>query len=316
MGPNSFSGIEVLQFSNRYQMVAAGAAGAGNSINVTGLNFGGNANTFFGTSTGNDFLTIGQNLGGHQIDLQSGTDTLLLGVTGGYSLNLANVENLVGTAGDDFVGLTGNANGLAIDLGAGSNDGVSLANGLNTVSVVNVENLNGSDFAPGTVSNDTLTLANNVSGLSVNLANGDNTLNLAAGASSFTNLFNVQHVNGTASDDVLSISNGFFEPGNNPVIDLGGGDNTLNLGMAGFCPTALNVQHLNGNGLDNFFTLMNNVNGMAVDLGGGTNDSLTLANGSNSLSATNIENIGSADFHAVPASNDTLQLLGNVNGVV
>ena len=64
-------------------MVASGAAGAGNSINVSGLGFGGNNGTFFGTG-GSDFLTIGQNLNGRTIDLQGGTDTLILGSTGSY----------------------------------------------------------------------------------------------------------------------------------------------------------------------------------------------------------------------------------------
>ena len=50
-------------------------------------------------------------------------------------------------------------------------------------------------------------LLNDVTGLSVNLANGTNTLNLAAGANSFTNLFNVDTVAGSISDDTLSIAN-------------------------------------------------------------------------------------------------------------
>ncbi|MCA1476157.1 tandem-95 repeat protein [Bradyrhizobium sp. NBAIM08] len=314
-GTDTFSNLEVLQFSDRYQMVAAGTGVGVNSINVSSLGLGGNTNTFFGTAN-NDFLTIGQNLGGHQIDLQGGTDTLILGVTGGYTLNLANVETLVGTGGNDFVGLINNANDLAIDLGGGGNDGVNLANGFNTVSVTNVENLNGSDFAAGSVSNDTLTLGNVVSGLTVNLANGNNTLNLAAGGGSFNNIFSVQHINGTSSNDVLTVANSVFEPGNNPVIDLGGGDNTLNLGSGGNL-TLLNVQHLNGSAFDNFITLNNNVTGIAVDLGDGSNDNLNLAAGSNSLSVANVEGIGSNDFFGgpTPASDDTLTLLSNVSGV-
>ena len=146
-------------------------------------------------------------------------------MTGGYNLNLANVEHLVGSGGDDFVGFLSNVNGLTIDMGGG-NDTVNLANGLNSVSVTNVENLNGSDFAAGSVSNDTLTLLNDVTGLQVNLANGSNTLNLAAGANSFAGIFNVDTINGTASDDSLSVANGLFTPNNDLSIDLGAGNDT------------------------------------------------------------------------------------------
>ncbi|MGF2047064.1 hypothetical protein ACQUFG_17120, partial [Enterococcus gallinarum] len=80
---------------------------------------------------------INQQLSGHLIDLGAGTDdTVILGITGGYNLNLANVEHLVGTAGDDFVGFLSNVNGLTIDMGGG-NDNVNLANGSNSVSVTN-----------------------------------------------------------------------------------------------------------------------------------------------------------------------------------
>ena len=112
--------------------------------------------------------------------------------------------------------------------------------------MTNVENISGNDFS-GTASDDTLTLLNDVSGVTVNLGQGDNTLNLAAGSNSFADLFNVDHVNGTASDDVLTLTDGVFTPDNNPIVDLGGGDNTLNFGAQGISLTALNIQHINGN---------------------------------------------------------------------
>ncbi|SDM85099.1 VCBS domain-containing protein [Afipia sp. GAS231] len=312
-GTDTLTNIEVLQFSDQSDLIASGSAGSPIDLSDNRLFFGATANPFnVLTGSNNDFVKIGFSLSGHLINLGAGTgDTVILGQTGFYNLNLVNVENLVGSAGNDTANFTTNLNGLNVDLGAG-NDFVNLANGANTLSVTNVENINATDFS-GTASNDTLTLSNNVSGLSVNLAQGNNTLNLAAGPNSFTNIFNVQHVNGTAGDDTLSISNGFFEPGNNPVVDLGAGNNTLNFGMQGLTLTALNIQHLNGNALDNFVNINNNVSGIAIDLGLG-NDNLNLANGVNSLSVTNVENIQSSDFSG-PASNDTLTLTNNVSGL-
>ncbi|SDK25260.1 MULTISPECIES: VCBS domain-containing protein [Bradyrhizobium] len=312
-GTDTLTNIEVLQFSDQSDLIASGSSSSPIDLSDNRLFFGPTANSFnVLTGTNNDFVKIGFSLSGHVINLGAGTgDTVILGQTGFYNLNLVNVENLVGSAGNDTANFTTNLNGLNVDLGAG-NDFVNLANGANTLSVTNVENINATDFS-GTASNDTLTLSNNVSGLSVNLAQGNNTLNLAAGSNSFTNIFNVQHVNGTAGDDTLSVSNGFFEPGNNPVVDLGAGNNTFNFGMQGLTLTALNIQHLNGNALDNFVNFNNNVSGIAIDLGLG-NDNLSLANGVNSLGVTNVENIQSSDFSG-PASNDTLTLTNNVSGL-
>ncbi len=68
-----------------------------------------------------------------------------------------------------------------------------------------------------------MTLLNDVTGVSVNLGNGSNTLNLAAGTNSLDNIFNAQHVNGTASDDTLSVTTGLGNPDANPSTDLGAG---------------------------------------------------------------------------------------------
>ena len=314
-GTDTLTNVEIAQFSNASVLLASGSAATPVDISDNRLFFGPPTNALTTlTGSSNDFLKIGFSLSGHQIDLGAGSsDTVMLGVTGGYNLNLVNVENVVGTAGNDFVNLVNNANGLAIDLGAGS-DNLNLAGGSNTLSVSNVENIFGTDFAAGTSSDDTLTLLNNVSGLSVNLANGSNTLNLAVGTNSFTDIFSVQHINGTAGDDVLTVTHAIGTLDGNPIIDLGGGDNTMNVDQQGVSLTALNVQHLNGDSEDNFFTLNNNVNGIAVDLGAGT-DYLSLARGSNSLSAFNIENINGSDFGGTNPSDDTLTLLNDVSGV-
>lgn len=307
-GSDTFTDVEVLQFSNQYVLTASGSTGS--QVNVTGLNF--NAGVMVTTATGSndDFLTIGQGLSNRVIDLGLGTDTVTLGVTGGYNLNLAGVENLKGTGGDDFVGMITNVNGLAIDLGTGTNDNVNLANGANTVSVVNVDNLNGSDFA--VASNDTLTLANNVSGLSVNLGLGNNTLNLAVGTNSIVNAFNVNTINGTASGDILTMSNGV----NGSTINLGGGTDTLILSNpVGYNALGLiDVENVSGGTADDYIVLQNNVTGVTFDLGNG-NDTISLANGVNSIGVVSVENISGSDFGGGSPSNDTLTLLNNVSGI-
>jgi Ca2+-binding RTX toxin-like protein len=303
-GTDSLSSVELLQFTDKYLLIASGTAA--NPISVTSLNF--NAGPQLQSLTGaDDFLTIGQNHFNRTIDLGGGTDTVNLGITGGYSLSLVNVENVVGAGGDDFFTLMNNATGLSIDLGGGT-DNLNLATGVNSLSIQNVENL----FVA--LGNNTLTLLNTVSGVNVNLGNGTtNTLNLAAGINSLSGAFGVAALNGSGSNDVLTLTNGIFNPDNNQVVNLGVGDDTLNIGLQFQSLTALGIEHLNGNALDNNFTINNSVSGITVDLGAGTNDVLGIAGGSNSIGLFNVETVQSTDF--VTPSNDTLTLLNNVSGL-
>ena len=313
-GTDTLTNVEALQFTNATVLIASGTSVNPVDLSDNRLFFNAATNPLT-TSTGSadDFVKIGFNLSGHQIDLGAGTnDTVILGQTGGYTLNLANVEHLIGSSGDDFAGLVNNVNGMTIDMGGG-NDTVNLANGSNSVSVSNVENLNGSDFAVGSVSNDSLTLLNDVSGLSVNLANGFNTLNLAAGANSFTNVYSVDTINGTASDDTLTVGNGLYTPNNDMSIDLGAGNDTLVDGSQYGSFALHNVEYLIGNALDNGYTLTNDQNGLNVDLGAG-NDNLTLAGGVNSLSVFNVENLNTNDFSGT-AVDDTVTLLNDISGM-
>ena len=216
-------------------------APAGLSMIVTGLNFGGNANTFFGTSTGNDFLTMVRAEPGRPPDRypRAAPTHCFLGVTGGYSLD----PRQCGKPGRNQPETISSATGPEMPMvlrwisGAGSNDGVSLANGLNTVSVVNVKNLNGSDFAEGAA------LERHAHPWPTTSAGSRSTSPMATTRSiwrreascTFTRISSTSSTS-TARRPTTSCRSptGFFEPGNNPVIDLGGGDNTLNLGMAGF----------------------------------------------------------------------------------
>jgi hypothetical protein len=312
-GSDTLTNVEVLQFNNANLLIASGSSATPVDLSDNRLFFGPTTSSFTSlTGSTDDFIKIHQGLSGHLIDLGAGSnDTVILGVTGGYNLNLTNVEHLVGTGGDDFAGLVNNANGLTIDMGGG-NDNLQLAAGTNSISVTNVEQVNSADFT-GTATNDMLTLLNNVSGVTVNLQQGNNTLNLAAGANSLVDIFNVQHINGTASDDTLTLTDTIFEPGGNPVVDLGGGFDILNIGSQFDALTVLNVEQLNGNALDNGFSLNNDVSGIAVDLGAG-HDNLTLAGGVNSLSVFNVENLNTNDFTGA-AVDDTVTLLNDVSGL-
>ncbi|MCK1698913.1 VCBS domain-containing protein [Bradyrhizobium sp. 144] len=318
-GTDTLTNVEVLQFNNANVLVGSGTQASPVDLSDNRLFFNAQANSLTAaTGSNNDYVKISQTLSGHLIDLGAGTDdTVMLGVTGGYNLNLANVEHLVGTGGDDFVGFLSNVNGLTVDMGGG-NDNVVLANGVNSLSIIGDEILTGSDFSPGSISNDTLTLLSDVSGLSVNLGNGINTLNLAAGANSFTNLFNVDSINGTASDDVLSVSNGVYTPNNDMSVDLGVGNDTLSVGAQYGSFALHNIEHLVVTGQpDAFYTLTNDQDGLTVDLGTG-NSGLQIASGANTLALTHVSSVGSADVFGgtVPASDDTLTLLNDASGLI
>ncbi|MGL9621324.1 VCBS domain-containing protein [Bradyrhizobium sp. U531] len=311
-GTDTLSNVEVLQFSDGILLQSSGTLGS--PIDLSTQQFS-NSATVIGTA-GDDYLRVGSNIFGHALNLGAGTgDTVLLNGTfgNGYTLNLAGVENVIGTGADEFVNLTANANGLVVDLGDG-NDQLSLAGGANTLSLIGVENIGGSDFGPTPGVNDVLTLSTTVTGLNISLGNGDNTMYLAAGANSFTNIYDVNHVNGTASDDTLTVT-GSIGAANGVAIDLGDGQDTIVLGGNFATFAATGVEHINGNSGDNQLTLTSDSNGVAIDMGGGS-DWVWLANGVNSLSISGVENLNGSDFTGnLFPSDDTLTLLNTVSGV-
>ena len=133
-------------------------------------------------------------------------------------------------------------------------DHLSLADGVNSVSVVNIESISSSDFTGGTApSDDTLTLLSDVSGVSVDLADGSNTLNLAAGTNSLDNLFNINHLNGSSSDDVLTVTQQSFAT----VFDMGAGNDVINFGAQANGVTVVNAETVNGSDGNDFNTIGN-----------------------------------------------------------
>ena len=310
-GTDTLTGIELLQFADGYRLIASGSAG--NSIDASGLFLSGPAALTTMTGSSDDYLTIGTGFGNRQVNLGGGNDTITLGVAGGYGLNLASVETVVGSGGNDFLNLMANAAGLVVDLGDGT-DNLSLAGGLNSLSITGVEGISGSDFGPtGPVVNDQLTLQNQVSGVNISLGNGDNTMNLAAGSNSFTNIFDVNHVNGTTSDDVLTVS-GTLAAANGTTVDLGAGEDTLVFAGTFATLSAVGIEHINGSASDNTLGLTNLVDGIAIDMGDGI-DTVSLANGANSLSIIGVEHLTGSDFGGPSTSDDTVTLLNAVSGV-
>ena len=302
----------------------------GQGTNTLDLAAGSNtlANAFVQTINGtasDDTLTLATNPFNVTVDLGGGNDTLdILAGTGFFSsLTLLNVEHLAGSAGDDFITLLNNVNGLSIDLGAGNNT-LSLANGSNTLSVTNVQNINGTDFS-GTASNDTLTLLNDVSGVTINLGQGVNTLNLAAGVNSLAGAFNFQSINGTASSDTLTLA----QVGNLAAtrVDLGPGNDTLNLGPGSFGVTFV---YADNDGAD-LVSGFNPGNGDKIDLTGvsgvhsfadvqhiaslsnGTDTVITFAPG-NTLTLAGILPAGLVDNDFLFAGTDLVS--GNITGSV
>ncbi|UPJ41119.1 VCBS domain-containing protein [Bradyrhizobium sp. 40] len=316
-GVDTLTNVEMLQFTNSNVLVASGSQAAPIDLSDGRLFFNAGANPLVSvTGVGiDDYVKINQGLSGHQIDLGSGAnDTVMLGVTGGYNLSLVGVEKIVGTGGNDTINLATVANGLSVDTGGGA-DFVNLASGANTIAVIGTATVLTNDFAAP--SNDVLTLSNNVAGVNINLQQGINTLNLASGANSFGNVFSVDTINGSGSDDTLVVAGGLGTFTDDLSIDLKGGSDTLQFGGQYLSASLQGVEHLVGSAGDDSYVLKNIQDGLTVDLGGGNNH-LTVASGSNSIAVTNVQSIGSADFFGgtAPASNDTLKLLNDVSGAI
>jgi hypothetical protein len=240
-GTDTLTSVELLQFSDEIDLVVSGSCA--NPVNISGLDLPVAGTPLIArTGSANDFLTVGQNISGHAIDLGAGSgDTVnlsgLAGVTVNYTLSLLHVEKLNGSAANDSVTLVNNTDGIAVDLGGGNNT-LYLARGANSLSVTNVHSIIVDPPVPVPAVlgypvpppfDDTLTLLNNVSGVSINLGGGTNTLNLAAGCNSLSvqGSTGVTHINGTFSNDTLTLTDAIF----NSRIDLRAGDDMLTLGV-------------------------------------------------------------------------------------
>ncbi len=271
---NDVSGMTVnLQQGNNTLYLAAGSNSLVDIFNVQHVN---------GT-TSDDALTLTDSPFNSTIDLGAGNDTLTIN-SQFANFGVLNVEHLIGNSLDNGFSFTNDVSGIAVDLGAG-NDSLNLANGTNSLSVTNVENISTNDWT-GTASDDTLTLLSDVSGgLTVNLQQGDNMLNLAAGSNTFDSLWNINHVNGTSSDDSLTIQLNT----NVATIDLGDGTDTLNLNGTGvFGLTVANVENINGSANYDNFTISNASTGSTTVTAGVGADAIVASAGQDNFRFTSV----------------------------
>jgi len=236
------------------------------------------------------------------IDLGAGTDTMSF-ANGTNTSTLSNVETITGGTGNDTITLATAITSGSVDLKEGS-DSLTLANGTNTLSVGNVETVNG-----GTGADNVTLSASAVSGDIIDLNGGTDSLTLAAGGNT-VDLRDIETVTGGTGSDVVTISTtGTWN------IDLGTGTNTvtLNTGVSGtYNFTLTNVSSItNGSTGADTMTLANTQNGLAVRLGGGS-DELILADGGNTVSVwEDVETVtgGTGDDNV---SGDSAFVNGNV----
>ncbi len=147
------------------------------------------------------------------VDLAGGTDTLSLSSAGPNSINVANVESLLGGSGNDTIVLAAAVSSATIDLGAGT-DTLSLANGVNSITVANVESLLGGN------ANDTVVLTTALVGGTIDLSGGTDTLSLANGVNSI-NVANVESLLGGSGGDTIVLTTSLVGGNDRPGCRLG-----------------------------------------------------------------------------------------------
>jgi Ca2+-binding RTX toxin-like protein len=266
-GVDTTSGVELLQFDDAY-MLGFGMT----PINLTGFGLAAGV-PLFGRNGATDLLTMGTNANGRLIDLAGGVDTLTLGTANaGYSLNLANVENLVGSFGDETVSLLSTAVNMSIDLSFGANDVLNLSNGNDTVTVLNVETV--SDFG-GT---DTVTFVHNdpTAGQSFNLGLGENDTLILAGSDANFNISTHGDMTVVGATDSGNESVNLLNVQGGSTFDLGSGNDSLQLfndGQFVNVVSVSNVESVTAVGFDSDqIHILGNSGGPTTVTGGGGAD--------------------------------------------
>lgn len=255
-------------------------------------------------SGANDTVTFAANLTADdevQVDLsgEGDNDTVNL-AAGANTLNISNVEMVIGSASADSLTLTDSLSYVTIDLGGGT-DVIYLAEGENSLAVVDVETVAIADGDPESESDDSLTFEGVVAGVSVDLGDGFDDVTLASvddGEGGFeanqVTLVNVEAVVGSEGDDTVTFTANL--DGEEAVeVDLGSGENdTVHLAAGANNVYFGDVESVIGSGGNDQLTLADTVSGMSINLGSGT-DVLNLYGGSNEVTLANVETVNGSD---------------------
>ena len=273
-GIDSLTNVEIIEFSNAYQMNQR-------NLDISPLTNLVPGRQIFGTDLNNagigDNLTIGLNGSGRTIDLRGGgTDTLILASSGFYSINLLNTEAVASTTtGPTKLNLQSTTTNTSVTLGNSFNDVLTLANGTNIVSVANVETVNG--------------------------GGGIDTVTIGAGVTSVTTVNDVENIFGSGGmDNVILMASP--NPLINANLDLGGGTDSVALNVFGATVnlTLTDVETVTSAGGASAVNLTNAANGLDIDLGTGF-QTLNLASTGNVVTVRNVETL-----NAFGSANDTV----------
>ncbi|MBI3515633.1 MAG: FecR domain-containing protein, partial [Proteobacteria bacterium] len=271
-------------------------------------------------ANGNDVITlVNYAISGGTVDLGAGADAFSLANLAN-SINVANVETIVGGSANDTIVLLTAMTGGSVDLRGGTDTLTLFSTAANTVNVANVESLLGGTLTDTVV----LTAAQGVA--TIDLGSGSDTLSLSGLGTNSLNVANVESILGGAAADTIVL----LTAASGATIDLGGGSDTLTLlSTAANSVNIANVEALLAGTLNDTVVLTGPQAIATIDLGTGT-DTLTLANGANSLNVVSVESIlgGSGADTVVlltaatgatidlASGSDTLSLLGSAANTV
>jgi DNA-binding protein len=237
----------------------------------------------------NNDVTIDGNLAAVDfISLGEGTDKVTLKTGGAHVAKLVDVENLVLSGSADTVDLAYNQSDLTIDGGAGT-DAITLADGFNAITVTNIESITGSGAS---VDQD----GDGIAG-----ATGDGLdMVVFTNDGHTTTLQDVEIVLGGSGAEALTFTDTIEA---SDVIDLGGGNDSIQLAAGINVLDVANVETVTGTEGTDKLTFVSNLSGETIDLNGGGDD-LTLAAGGNTATIQNAANVIAGD------GVDNLTLLG------
>ena len=202
---------------------------------------------------------------------------------GSNALSVTGVEQIGSSdssgSSDDTLTLLNNVSGVGVALFNGTN-ALNLAEGVNSLT-----HLSSIGTVTGSGGDDTLSITsifNNGNATTIDLGGGTDTLNLGTNFVDI-NAVGVEQINGDGAGNFVVLRNN--QSGTS--IDLGDGSDSLIVADGANTLAAVNVEQINASDLstgssNDSLTLLNNVSGVNVHLGAGTN-SLHLAGGVNSL---------------------------------